>query len=185
MFDVLFVRDSICTIGSGCGLYHTVLVSWICLFVLLVMFCGNCTPWVNITMFHGFVCLRWCFLRIVLPWDSSPSWLPIWENGLPKKNSKSTENWPFAPKWIIFQASMFQLWKCVRAHHLGEDLLFLFTFSIRNPHPFVSNTRKFGESEVLGSGGLTIGQAGEFDYSGSQAIKALRLGRRINWAVEL
>merc|ERR1719203_1383896 len=27
---------------------------------------------------------------------------------------------------------------------------------------------------VLGSGGLTIGQAGEFDYSGSQAIKALR-----------
>merc|ERR1719230_1116920 len=27
---------------------------------------------------------------------------------------------------------------------------------------------------VLGSGGLTIGQAGEFDYSGSQCIKALR-----------
>src|SRR5215813_11715645 len=26
---------------------------------------------------------------------------------------------------------------------------------------------------VLGSGGLRIGQAGEFDYSGSQAIKAL------------
>jgi carbamoyl-phosphate synthase small subunit len=30
---------------------------------------------------------------------------------------------------------------------------------------------------VLGSGGLTIGQAGEFDYSGSQAIKALREGQ--------
>eukprot|EP00929_Paragymnodinium_shiwhaense_P112634 TRINITY_DN808_c0_g1_i3.p2 TRINITY_DN808_c0_g1~~TRINITY_DN808_c0_g1_i3.p2 ORF type:complete len:1588 (-),score=504.94 TRINITY_DN808_c0_g1_i3:80-4843(-) len=29
---------------------------------------------------------------------------------------------------------------------------------------------------VLGSGGLTIGQAGEFDYSGSQAIKALKEG---------
>ncbi len=27
---------------------------------------------------------------------------------------------------------------------------------------------------VLGSGGLRIGQAGEFDYSGSQALKALR-----------
>ena len=27
---------------------------------------------------------------------------------------------------------------------------------------------------LLGSGGLTIGQAGEFDYSGNQAIKALR-----------
>ena len=27
---------------------------------------------------------------------------------------------------------------------------------------------------VLGSGGLKIGQAGEFDYSGSQALKALK-----------
>ena len=27
---------------------------------------------------------------------------------------------------------------------------------------------------ILGSGGLSIGQAGEFDYSGSQAIKALQ-----------
>lgn len=27
---------------------------------------------------------------------------------------------------------------------------------------------------ILGSGALKIGQAGEFDYSGSQAIKALR-----------
>jgi carbamoyl-phosphate synthase/aspartate carbamoyltransferase len=27
---------------------------------------------------------------------------------------------------------------------------------------------------VLGSGGLSIGQAGEFDYSGSQAIKAMQ-----------
>ena len=28
---------------------------------------------------------------------------------------------------------------------------------------------------VLGSGGLSIGQAGEFDYSGSQAVKALKV----------
>ena len=27
---------------------------------------------------------------------------------------------------------------------------------------------------ILGSGGLSIGQAGEFDYSGTQAIKALK-----------
>ena len=27
---------------------------------------------------------------------------------------------------------------------------------------------------ILGSGGLSIGQAGEFDYSGSQAVKALK-----------
>ncbi|MHA2131731.1 MAG: carbamoyl phosphate synthase preATP-grasp domain-containing protein, partial [Promethearchaeota archaeon] len=27
---------------------------------------------------------------------------------------------------------------------------------------------------VLGSGGIRIGQAGEFDYSGSQVLKALK-----------
>ncbi|HEX5447840.1 MAG TPA: carbamoyl-phosphate synthase large subunit, partial [Candidatus Saccharimonadales bacterium] len=31
-----------------------------------------------------------------------------------------------------------------------------------------------GKAVILGSGGLRIGQAGEFDYSGSQAIKSLR-----------
>jgi len=41
------------------------------------------------------------------------------------------------------------------------------------------NDRKFKRADVqkvliLGSGGLSIGQAGEFDYSGSQAIKALK-----------
>src|SRR6266513_1988282 len=34
--------------------------------------------------------------------------------------------------------------------------------------------RKPRRAMVLGSGALQIGQAGEFDYSGSQAIKALR-----------
>ncbi len=34
--------------------------------------------------------------------------------------------------------------------------------------------KKFKKVLVLGSGGLSIGQAGEFDYSGSQAIKALK-----------
>eukprot|EP00981_Chlorochromonas_danica_P010802 scaffold3414_cov183-Ochromonas_danica.AAC.8 len=33
---------------------------------------------------------------------------------------------------------------------------------------------KFKKVLLLGSGGLSIGQAGEFDYSGSQAIKALK-----------
>ncbi|MBQ8046502.1 MAG: carbamoyl-phosphate synthase (glutamine-hydrolyzing) large subunit [Prevotella sp.] len=34
--------------------------------------------------------------------------------------------------------------------------------------------KKFNKVLVLGSGALKIGQAGEFDYSGSQALKALR-----------
>jgi len=35
-------------------------------------------------------------------------------------------------------------------------------------------TRKYNKILVLGSGALKIGEAGEFDYSGSQALKALR-----------
>ncbi|MDR1106538.1 MAG: carbamoyl-phosphate synthase (glutamine-hydrolyzing) large subunit, partial [Treponema sp.] len=38
----------------------------------------------------------------------------------------------------------------------------------------MSNREKVKKVIVLGSGGLKIGQAGEFDYSGSQALKALR-----------
>src|SRR6202051_849804 len=34
--------------------------------------------------------------------------------------------------------------------------------------------KKMKKVLILGSGGLKIGQAGEFDYSGSQAIKALK-----------
>lgn len=37
-----------------------------------------------------------------------------------------------------------------------------------------SNRKKFNKVLILGSGGLRIGQAGEFDYSGSQAVKALK-----------
>ena len=33
---------------------------------------------------------------------------------------------------------------------------------------------KFKKILILGSGALKIGEAGEFDYSGSQAIKALK-----------
>lgn len=32
---------------------------------------------------------------------------------------------------------------------------------------------------VLGSGGLSIGQAGEFDYSGSQAVKAMKVRKNL------
>lgn len=51
-----------------------------------------------------------------------------------------------------------------------------------------STVSSAGENDVqvlvLGSGGLTIGQAGEFDYSGSQAIKALKEASwaRASWA---
>lgn len=43
--------------------------------------------------------------------------------------------------------------------------------------PMISELKSLGRPPkilLLGSGGLSIGQAGEFDYSGTQAIKALR-----------
>ncbi|RWS23975.1 CAD protein-like protein, partial [Leptotrombidium deliense] len=42
-------------------------------------------------------------------------------------------------------------------------------------YPMNQGLRKYPKKVlILGSGGLSIGQAGEFDYSGSQAIKALK-----------
>ena len=38
----------------------------------------------------------------------------------------------------------------------------------------IQDNKKLKKVLVLGSGALKIGQAGEFDYSGSQALKALR-----------
>lgn len=40
--------------------------------------------------------------------------------------------------------------------------------------PSISSIKKPRKVLILGSGGLSIGQAGEFDYSGSQAIKAMK-----------
>jgi len=63
------------------------------------------------------------------------------------------------------------------------DTAFLFTNFIRSiSEPTFSSVTTIPYSLplthrkvlILGSGGLTIGQAGEFDYSGSQAIKALK-----------
>jgi len=64
------------------------------------------------------------------------------------------------------------------------DTAFLFKiFSERvagEPHrltllePELFQTHQIKKVLLLGSGGLSIGQAGEFDYSGSQAIKALK-----------
>ena len=64
------------------------------------------------------------------------------------------------------------------------DTAFLFDTFIQKAHEFKNMGRTLGlftpETKmrnkkvlVIGSGGLSIGQAGEFDYSGSQCIKAL------------
>ena len=44
----------------------------------------------------------------------------------------------------------------------------------RRGSKYPHGTKKFSKVLLLGSGALKIGEAGEFDYSGSQALKALR-----------
>jgi carbamoyl-phosphate synthase large subunit/carbamoyl-phosphate synthase small subunit len=51
-------------------------------------------------------------------------------------------------------------------NHNYIDRSFSYYYQIKN--------RNISKVLILGSGGLSIGQAGEFDYSGSQAIKALK-----------
>src|SRR3989475_12133218 len=46
--------------------------------------------------------------------------------------------------------------------------------SFSNPEVRVIMRQRYHKVLVLGSGALKIGEAGEFDYSGSQAIKALK-----------
>ncbi|KAG7661807.1 CPA2 [[Candida] subhashii] len=58
--------------------------------------------------------------------------------------------------------------KLTQLHYAGADLLK--NFKDENAHKLVDVNKVL----VIGSGGLSIGQAGEFDYSGSQAIKALK-----------
>eukprot|EP01083_Nonionella_stella_P318116 1161256_1 len=65
-----------------------------------------------------------------------------------------------------------------------EFLFDMFLSRIRNRHHYevtilerlthIGSHRSIEKVLLLGSGGLSIGQAGEFDYSGSQAIKALK-----------
>ncbi|ESO92555.1 hypothetical protein LOTGIDRAFT_190512 [Lottia gigantea] len=67
----------------------------------------------------------------------------------------------------------------VTAHKIGDKM---FTVNerlyntLRNPNNSMIKLPQIQPKKVLilGSGGLSIGQAGEFDYSGSQAIKALK-----------
>ncbi|KAG7463959.1 hypothetical protein MATL_G00182150 [Megalops atlanticus] len=47
-------------------------------------------------------------------------------------------------------------------------------FSVMPKNPDIPKRPQVSKVLVLGSGGLSIGQAGEFDYSGSQAVKAMK-----------
>ncbi|GME82049.1 unnamed protein product [[Candida] boidinii] len=61
-----------------------------------------------------------------------------------------------------------QVDKAAAATYAGAGILKGFTGE--DAHKLVDVSKVL----IIGSGGLSIGQAGEFDYSGSQAIKALK-----------
>lgn len=102
----------------------------------------------------------------------SKNWSPLFING----NDKSNEG-------IIHK---FKPFFSVQFHPEGnggpDDTHFLFKMfkTLIETKRFSVNTINFklpiliNKVLVLGSGGITIGQAGEFDYTGSQCIKALK-----------
>jgi carbamoyl-phosphate synthase small subunit len=106
--------------------------------------------------------------------DSLPNdWMPMFVNA----NDGSNEG-------IIHRS---RPWFSVQFHPEAcggpTDMSFLFDSflsSVNSPGSNVITTipyqvpKTYFKVLVLGSGGLSIGQAGEFDYSGSQAIKALK-----------
>ena len=99
-------------------------------------------------------------------------WVPFFRNA----NDKSNEG--IIHRWCS--------WFSVQFHPEAQggpiDTEFLFDMFLRrvdNGRSFVTtlnppSIETVDKVLILGSGGLTIGQAGEFDYSGSQAIKALK-----------
>lgn len=104
------------------------------------------------------------------------------------------EIWRFAyvARYSISNDMCFQLYKFAAGPDDLECLFDVFLDAVRNANNSKFNVKQRIVQElefqpgkdvkvtrprkvlILGSGGLSIGQAGEFDYSGSQAIKALK-----------
>ena len=65
--------------------------------------------------------------------------------------------------------------RCKSEFNVKEQIYDIVNSSLKNSIKYVENIKdKINKILILGSGGLSIGQAGEFDYSGSQAIKAFK-----------
>lgn len=78
------------------------------------------------------------------------------------------------PTDTIFLFSIF-LERCKTRFNIRERIYSIVENSLSDSISYVENVRnKIKKILILGSGGLSIGQAGEFDYSGSQAIKAFK-----------
>ena len=74
------------------------------------------------------------------------------------------------PTDTVFLFNIF-IERCRRNFNIYERIYSI----VKDDSDYVENIKnKISKILILGSGGLSIGQAGEFDYSGSQAIKAFK-----------
>ena len=65
--------------------------------------------------------------------------------------------------------------RCRNEFNVHDKIYNIVNDKLSNSIKYVDNIKdKINKIIILGSGGLSIGQAGEFDYSGSQAIKAFK-----------
>jgi len=105
--------------------------------------------------------------------ESLPAgWRPLFTNA----NDGSNEGVAHSTKpWLTVQFHPEAAAGPTDTSFLFDDFLAFLRNTQRNLTTITyKHPRQLSRVLVLGSGGLTIGQAGEFDYSGSQAIKALR-----------
>jgi len=67
------------------------------------------------------------------------------------------------------------IYRCSYTFNIRDRIYQIVNNSLSQSIKYVDETKdKIKKILILGSGGLSIGQAGEFDYSGSQAIKAFK-----------
>ena len=78
------------------------------------------------------------------------------------------------PNDTLFLFNIF-IERCRNTFNIKDRIYKIVNETLKQSITYVENIKnKIKKIIILGSGGLSIGQAGEFDYSGSQAIKAFK-----------
>uniref|UniRef100_A0A8C3B294 Carbamoyl phosphate synthase arginine-specific large chain n=1 Tax=Cyclopterus lumpus TaxID=8103 RepID=A0A8C3B294_CYCLU len=89
-----------------------------------------------------------------------PGWSPLFTNANDGTNEVA---------FILCQSFLFDVFMSLIQKGKDGNIV-----SVMPKAPHIPPRAQVSKVLILGSGGLSIGQAGEFDYSGSQAIKALK-----------